>query len=71
MSGVSVQVLAHVNRPHSFPLPGLWEFWVWMEVHVVVGVIEGVPWGCFCLRFIWLIERIRQVRVIRGVIMLP
>lgn len=63
---VSIQVLAHVNRPHSFPLPGLWGIWVRLEVWVLVGLIKRVPWRLWN-RFVWLIEWIRRVVVVTGI----
>lgn len=71
MSVVSVQVLAHVNRPHSFSLPGFWGLRVSMEVHVLVVLVKGVPRRWLGLRFVRLIERIGRVVIIRGVVVLP
>lgn len=55
---VRIQVLAHVNGPDTFPLPGFGRFWIWLRVCVLVRLIKGVPRTCLCLWLIWLVERI-------------
>ena len=72
MSRVRVQVLAHVHGPDTFPLFGLGGFRleVRLELHVLVGLVEGVPGGRLRLRLVGLIERIRGVVIVEGIIVI-